>query len=155
MELRDIFSLLDSVRARRTSGFAGLGLIYYRSIRDLPILALGDTLFATPTMPIKSASAITNALVEVSDRSSNWHDGFHLIDARTGALTHLSQFISPPVDVPPSDLRSFKPSGAREMAAMLASKIEAVEFSAVLGTDGEARVFRSGALIPRAALNHE
>ena len=155
MELRDIFSLLDSVRARRTSGFAGLGLIYYRSIRDLPILALGDTSLDTPTLPIGSASAIANALVEVSDRSSSWHDGFHLIDARSGALTHLSQFISPPLDVQLAGLRSFKPSGAREMAAMLASQIEAVESVAVLGSDGEARVFREGALIPRAALDHE
>jgi hypothetical protein len=147
LELSDIFDLLGAVRELRTQGFAGLGIIYYRSISDLPIMSLAGDSHDAPRLPVLGRSEVARVLAEVSDRSSRWHDGFHLLDASNGSLTHLSQFVSPPLVVGDTDLASLHPRGAREMAAILTSRISSVVAVAVIRTDGEVSVFRAGSAV--------
>jgi hypothetical protein len=48
------------------------------------------------------------------------HDGFHLIEAKSGDLTHIAQFVSP-LDVALANPLAVWPQGARQMTAKLIS----------------------------------
>jgi len=145
-ELRpaEIFDLLEQVQSHASHAFSGLGLIFYSSLSDLPIVALGDQSLFPHTLPVADRPTLASLLADISTFSSPWHDGFHLIDASSFELTHISQFLSPPVDFLRESRSQGLPVGARHMAAMAGSKIASVSYTALLSNKGVPTVFQRG-----------
>ena len=145
-ELRpeEIFDLLGQVQSHATHAFSGLGLIFYSSLADLPIVALGDQALFPQTLPVADRRTLASLLAEISTFTSPWHDGFHLIDASSFALTHISQFLSPPVELLRQSNSQGLPLGARHMAAMAGSRIASVSYTALLSNKGAPAVFQQG-----------
>ena len=154
-ELRpdEIFHLLGQVQANATHAFSGLGLIFYSSLADLPIVALGDQSLFPRTLPVADRQTLASLLAEISTFSSPWHDGFHLIDANSFALTHISQFLSPPVEFLCQSNSQGLPIGARHMAAMAGSRIASVSYTALLSNKGVPAVFQRGRSLCRGKQN--
>lgn len=145
-ELRpdEIFDLLGQVQSHATHAFSGLGLIFYSSLADLPIVALGNQSLYPRALPVADRLTLASLLAEISTFSSPWHDGFHLIDANSFALTHISQFLSPPVELLRQSSSQGFPVGARHMAALAGSKIASVSYTALLSNKGVPAVFHRG-----------
>lgn len=138
-----VLPLLHVIERQRPSDFAGLGIIFYWPPMGLPVLSLGDhDAFPFP-VPAVGEEAIATVLAKISGRSSPWHDGFHLIDSSAVALTHPSQYVSPPLDVPPR-LAASEVIGARQMTALLASNLTNVSCVALLNANGEVLVYQHG-----------
>lgn len=140
----EIFDLLGHVQSHATHAFSGLGLIFYSSLADLPIVALGDQALFPQTLPVADRRTMASLLAEISTLTSPWHDGFHLIDASSFALTHISQFLSPPVEFLRQSNSQGLPLGARHMAAMAGSRIASVSYTALLSNKGAPAVFQQG-----------
>ncbi|WP_051176188.1 hypothetical protein [Luteimonas mephitis] len=140
----EIFDLLGQVQSHATHAFSGLGLIFYSSLADLPIVALGDQALFPQTLPVADRRTLASLLAEISTFTSPWHDGFHLIDASSFALTHISQFLSPPVEFLRQSNSQGLPLGARHMAAMAGSRIASVSYTALLSNKGAPAVFQQG-----------
>ena len=140
----EIFDLLGQVQSHATHAFSGLGLIFYSSLADLPIVALGDQALFPQTLPVADRRTMASLLAEISTLTSPWHDGFHLIDASSFALTHISQFLSPPVELLRQSNSQGLPLGARHMAAMAGSRIASVSYTALLSNKGAPAVFQQG-----------
>ena len=140
----EIFDLLGQVQSHATHAFSGLGLIFYSSLADLPIVALGDQALFPQTLPVADRRTLASLLAEISTFTSPWHDGFHLIDASSFALTHISQFLSPPVELLRQSNSQGLPLGARHMAAMAGSRIASVSYTALLSNKGVPAVFQRG-----------
>ena len=150
-ELRpdEIFDLLGQVRSHATHAFSGLGLIFYSSLVDLPVVALGDQTLFPQTLPVSDRQTLVSLLAEISTFISPWHDGFHLIDANSFALTHISQFLSPPVECLHQSNSRGLPVGARHMAAMAGSRIASVSYTALLSNKCVPAVFQRGRSLGR------
>lgn len=140
--LRTVLRLLQSDFPDR---FSGLGIVFYTPPLNLPVAPMvpPDQLPQFPTGNAKEAALLLRTL---SDSASPMHDGFHLVDAQTLAITHVCQFFAPPI---PNNLPISMPQhpvGARYMAALLGSLLPSVVITAVFGRDG-ATAFEKG--IPR------
>lgn len=91
--------------------------------------------------PSRFASSYSGPLlVNISRRDSVCHDGFHLVQATTLAITDVSQFLSPPIPAKPLPLE--QPGGARHMAARLASLLPSVALAAVFTSPSEVMVYQ-------------
>lgn len=146
MQLR-LKDFLTQIANSPPSDFVGLGLIFYQSLEGLPVSPLGDQ-GALSGLPLQEEEEIKNYLLAISCRSSHWHDGFHLLNARSGQLTHVAQFVSPPLDFVRANPGCRWPSGARQMAALLASTLPQVVSSVVVPTTGPIQVYQAGHLLP-------
>ncbi|MGE4069827.1 MAG: hypothetical protein AB7E72_01475 [Lysobacterales bacterium] len=135
--------ILQLVHVRKTDNFSGLGLVFYRQLSALPHAALGPHSSSRPQLPVCGAEAIAEVLAEIADQNSPWHDGFHLIDIQTESLTHLSQFLSPDVRYS-VDIGSERPNGARQMAALLASRTDGIVEVGLITPSGEISFFTNG-----------
>lgn len=127
--------------------FAGLGVVLYDSLVALPHLQLdvvGEERF---DLPVVGLEAIGEVLARTSRRSSPWHDGFHFVHAGSGALTHLCQFIAPPL--PGAAEAAPRAGGARHMTALLASKVAGILAIGLLTHERAASIYEAG----RLALN--
>lgn len=127
--------------------FAGLGVLLYDSLVALPHLQLdvvGEERF---DLPVVGLEAIGEVLARTSRRSSPWHDGFHFVHAGSGALTHLCQFIAPPL--PGAAEAAPRAGGARHMTALLASKVAGILAIGLLTHERAASIYEAG----RLALN--
>lgn len=67
---------------------------------------------------------------------------FILSMRRHGRLTHLSQFISPPI--PQDAERNFHGTGARLIAAVLASLLPGIAYVGLVAQDGKIRLYCNG-----------
>lgn len=139
--------LLRHVAPKLAVDFAGLGVVLYDSLVALPHLQLdvvGDERFY---LPVVGLEAIGEVLARTSRRSSPWHDGFHFVHAGSGALTHLCQFIAPPL--PGAAEAAPRAGGARHMTALLASKVAGILAIGLLTHERAASIYEAG----RLALN--
>lgn len=126
------------------SDFAGLGIVFYDSLVALPHLQLevcGNEHFELPVVGMESISEV---LVRTARRSSSWHDGFHFVHAASGSLTHLCQFIAPPLPGATDALP--RASGARHMTALLASNVVGIVAIGLLTHEGAASIYEAGRL---------
>lgn len=146
MQLR-LIEFLAQLANKPSSDFVGLGLIFYSSFDGLPVFPLGDQA-ALAELPLQKEDEIKSYLLAISRRSSSWHDGFHLLDVRSGQLTHVAQFVSPPLDFARINPAHRWPSGARQMAALLASTLPQVVSSVVVPTAGPIQIYQAGHLLP-------
>ena len=85
---------------------------------------------------------MTTELSLISTGHSPWQDGFHFVLVRDMRLTHVAQFVSPPLDPVGSFVTSER--GARHIAAALASMVEGIVCVGVVPAHGEVAVYRSG-----------
>ena len=136
--------LLRHAAPKLPSDFAGLGIVFYDSLMALPHLQLeivGDEHF---DLPVQGLELICNVLARTARLSSPWHDGFHFVHAGSGSLTHLCQFIAPPLpnvsDVAP------RARGARHMTALLASQVSGITSIGLLTHEYAASVYEAGRL---------
>lgn len=142
--------LLRNTAPRLASDFAGLGIVFYDSLAALPHLQLevsGDERF---DLPVLGLEPISEVFARTARQSSAWHDGFHFVCAETTTLTHLCQFIAPPLpgvaDAAP------RASGARHMTALLASKVAGIAAIGLLTHELEASIYEAGRLTARETL---
>lgn len=150
-----LISVLGAIDVSNRSEFSGLGLLFYTDRRTLPVhpLARPDCGVRLPTKTVQES---IESLAQCSRRTSDCHDGFHLIDAETLSITDVSQFLSPPIPSEPLTLERM--GGARHMAARLASLIPEVKITAVYTKCGGATLYERGNAktlrIPAIRLRH-
>ena len=137
--------LLKLVATRAGQGFSGMGFLIYHDLSKLPHLALNVPPEGLPSLPLIGLDAISEFLSQASLISSPLHDGFHLIELGSCAMTHACQFIAPAI---PANLANLPPAaGARHMSALLASRTPGIDAAALLGRDGVGIVYESGKTI--------
>lgn len=138
--LQSVFSALGASYAER---FSGLGLILYYPRLPLPVLPLARSAPALP-LPTRNLQESIQLLHVLCQFDSAFHDGFHLVDAESLSITHVSQFFSPPIpDIVP-ELMTDHPIGARFMSAWLGSNLPAVCMTATLSRSEGGLVFARG-----------
>lgn len=138
------FESLQELAANRPDDFVGLGVIVYLTLEGLPVAPLGAMLDTQPELPIYGKEKVMKVLATLATRRSAQHDGFHLIDAVGGELTHLAQYVSPPLGAALVNRSDNWPSGARQMTALLISFMPQVAFSAVVTAYGEVQLYENG-----------
>lgn len=142
--------LLRNTAPRLASDFAGLGIVLYDSLAALPHLQLdvgGDERFDLPVLGLEQ---ICEVFARTARQSSAWHDGFHFVCAGTTTLTHLCQFIAPPL--PGEGDGAPLASGARHMTALLASKVPGIAAVGLLTHQRAASIYEAGRLTASESL---
>jgi hypothetical protein len=136
--------ILTKVWQTRPVAFTGLGLVFYLPPANLPSMPLLGDVSAPDVTPVRGLENIASCLASISDYRSPWHDGFHFIDAVEISLTHLAQYLAPPLSALPSDID--RPSGARHMTALMTSFLISVKSVSVMSTTGEICLYAGGQL---------
>lgn len=95
-EIDFLKSILLQVSNATTSEFTGVGLILYKTLKDLPISGLRKVNPEGIVLPSNDRDRIVSIINSLNTFRSNYHDGFHLISEQ-GDLTHLCQYFSPPI----------------------------------------------------------
>jgi hypothetical protein len=136
--------LLRSIHRLACGDFTGIGLVFYRQPMRLPCRALGDQALFEPALPVAGEERLAQVLAAISRRGSRWHDGFHLIDADSLRLTHVCQFVSPPLALLPEPAAGQEPVGARWRSAVALSQLPGVPLTALISSRGEPFIFEGG-----------
>jgi hypothetical protein len=137
--------LLSRLIADSTEDFAGVGLLFYREPLNLPTIPLVTASERPPVLPQGVRGAV-ELLRLSSRRGSPFHDGFHLVHVPRMEITHLSQFVSPPIPMLRGGDADLLGGGARLMTAYLSSLVENIDLAAVTLSR------RTGALIRRGVI---
>jgi hypothetical protein len=147
---RFAFAVLRAAGIQLPPDFAGIGVIFYRQLGSLPFIGLAVHPDNGIDLPVTGRAAIATTLAKISSLGSGWHDGFHFVDVEREALTHLSQFVSPPL--PRSPALSPRVSGARHMTAALASRVQGVLGVGILTNGREISYFSSGICVAKECI---
>jgi hypothetical protein len=134
--------LLRRAAPRLASDFAGLGIVFYDSLAALPHLQLEVSGNERFELPVEGIEPICDVLARTARRSSLWHDGFHFVHAGSASLTHLCQFIAPPLPDPPAGPP--RASGARHMTALLSSNVAGITAIGLLTHEGAVSIYEAG-----------
>lgn len=140
-QLDQALHLLKAIVERKGNDFSGVGVVFYDDIAALPHLQLTNETEDPCAAHFKDWSLAT-ALAAISTMRSPLHDGFHFVETRSWQLSHISQFISPPI--PADAALRFRGSGARLMAAVLASLLPGITCVGLVSHSGEIYLFRGG-----------
>ncbi len=136
--------LLTLITRKVPEDFSGVGIVIYDSLLALPFLPLDVGEVERFNLPVSGLDAVGDVLARTARRSTHWHDGFHFLHAESLRLTHLCQFISPPLpnagDLVP------RASGARHMTGLLASRVAGIVAVAILTQERVASIYESGDL---------
>ncbi|OYU09869.1 MAG: hypothetical protein CFE38_20385 [Comamonadaceae bacterium PBBC1] len=133
--------VLCAVADLRSKEFAGVGVVFYECLDHLPHLQLTNG--SVKADPGRFADIdLASALSSLSAIGNPMHDGFHFVHARSWHLTHLSQFISPPI--PHNAEQQLQGAGARLMAALLASLQPGIVCVGLVSMGGEVHLFSRG-----------
>jgi hypothetical protein len=133
--------VLRAVADDRGQDFSGVGVVFYERLALLPHLQLTNKA-EKPDAGRFAGFGLADALSSVSSIGSPLHDGFHFVDVTSWKLTHLSQFISPPI--PDATTQHYHGTGARLMAALLASLQPGIACVGLVSQDGEVHLFTNG-----------
>ncbi len=136
--------LLLKLAADRQADFVGIGIIAYSTLEGLPVVPLGSVSNAQLDLPVSDKNNVMIVLSSLATRQSARHDGFHLIEANSGNLTHIAQFVSPPLGPALANPHAAWPHGARQMAAILISTLPQVEIAGVVSADGDVQLYENG-----------
>jgi hypothetical protein len=128
-------TVLGLVQADLPTRFSGLGVIFYIPPLDLPVAPLVPTK-QLPRLSTGNPEETATLLRALSDSATPTHDGFHLVDATSFAITHVCQFFAPPIPRTIPKSMPQHPVGARFMAALLGSLLPSVVMTAVFGREG-------------------
>jgi hypothetical protein len=137
-----LFGLLSQ---NLSSQFTGLGVILYRPPMVLPVTSLLPP-GQEPMSKVLDVADNAKFLRTLSDSSGDLHDGFHLIDVEQLAITHVCQYVAPPIPAAMPNGALPYPVGARYMTALLASLLPSVVLSAMLNKREGAVAFVDGRL---------
>ena len=143
--------LLTLVAPKLEEDFCGLGIVFYASLTSLPFLPLEVTGSERFELPVFGINAVCDLLARTARRSSRWHDGFHFVQASSVRLTHLCQFIAPPLPVAGDVVP--RASGARHMTALLASQVSGIVTVGLLTQERTVSIYESGALTLNGSLS--
>lgn len=136
--------LLTLAATQLSDDFSGLGIVFYDSLVELPFLPLDVSGGANIDLPVSGLDSVCDLLLRTARTSSQWHDGFHFVHSGTLSLTHLSQFVAPPL---PEDCNEMpRASGARHMTALLASRVNGIVTVGLLTQDRVVSIYESGEL---------
>lgn len=136
-----ISDLFIEICSNSSTEFSGLGVIFYRSLNNLPYLTLHENKLSSDLC----FSDLIKTLLLISEYSSPYHDGFHFIDIQTMEITHISQYISPSLElIHDLNLEAIIPCGAREMTAFLASKINGILYVGLISSDKIIKILKHG-----------
>lgn len=140
IQLERARSLLIQIARNRSHDFSGTGLVFYSSLSGLPHLQLtnGDSQ-ENIDLPHCEVGTIISA---ISTIHNPFHDGFHFINIHSWNVTHLSQFISPPI--PHEAAQRFHGTGSRLMAAVLASILPGIMCAGIVSQEGHVRLYHEG-----------
>ena len=137
----DAIRLLKAIARLRALDFSGIGVVFYEDLAQLPHLQLTND-EQKPTVAGLTGGDLATQLAGISVMSSPLHDGFHFVDVRCWQLTHIAQFISPPI---PRDVdQRISGTGARLMAAALTSLLPGISCVGLTSQTGEVHLFRGG-----------
>lgn len=142
-------TILHEVSNRRSETFSGIGIVFYEDLSNLPRIPLMGPDTMRPGLPISDTSNIVSTLASTANKSSRWHDGFHFVDYSAQSLTHLSQFLSPPLTATSFFEEEQWPSGARQATAIMASLVIGIKCVGLIRTDGKVIIYRDGKLLER------
>lgn len=122
-------------------GFTGLGIIYYDDLTKLPYIGLHNCKLPENIVNL----SLTETLLNISRKSSIYHDGFHFVDSKSLKITHISQYISPSLDVRRYSLiLNIIPCGAREMTSLLTSLVDGIVCVGLISSDKTIKIFKNG-----------
>jgi hypothetical protein len=139
-----LLQIFKGAWAAASDDFSGLGVVLYQGEHALPYIALRPD---DPPRLIEALGVVRVAevLSQLASIRSPWHDGFHFIDAAEVRLTHVAQFVSPPI--PRILCGSSAIGGARHMSAALASRVEGIAMVGVLTGRGDVSVYLNGEMV--------
>jgi hypothetical protein len=137
-------TLLKAILEKKTQAFSGIGLVFYSNLQMTSHIEMGHMAAFRPPLPILGIDKISSVLADAADSNSPWHDGFHFIESTSLMLTHLSHFISPPLELFKSVPLNKRPSGARHITAMITSAIAGIDCVGLLSSDNELTIFENG-----------
>ena len=140
-EINKALSLLNSISKNRESDFSGTGLIFYSDLSQLPFLQLENESIK-PNASIFFEWEIASAICKISTIRAPFHDGFHFIDIEAWKITHISQFISPPI--PNNASQRIRGTGSRLISAYLASLIDGIKCAGIVSQTGKVHLFHTG-----------
>lgn len=131
-------SLLLQIASHVDADFSGLGIIVWDGVAAMPIHPMRDGLPDS-----MRHSSTLEVLTAISRESSDFHDGFHVLN-QSLQLTQASVYFSPaivPDLVVPAHARTF---GGRYLAAVFGSCLQGVLCTGVLSRSYGPYVFRHG-----------
>lgn len=136
-----IYSLLKHISIECDDTFSGLGIVYYTHLNKVSHISLH-------TAPLPSEiqeKSIVSLLLKISKKECSFHDGFHFISIPSMQITHISEYISPALNI--SDKFKYlniTPCGAREMTAFLTSLVEGVYCVGLISSNRTIKIFKNG-----------
>ena len=148
--VRSVVRLLTRAATQLSDDFSGLGIVFYDSLAELPFLPLDVSGDENIDLPVSGLDSVCDLLLRTARTSSPWHDGFHFVHAGSLSLTHLSQFVAPPL---PDDCDQLPhASGARHMTALLASRVSGIVTVGLLTQEQVVSIYESGELTLQKSL---
>jgi hypothetical protein len=132
--------LLSEINSIAKADFAGLGIIMYNDLNGLPVNPLRNLLPPNIKLPLVGKDVLIRTLCNLNQKSSMYHDGFHML-SKDGALTHLCQYFSPPI-YKNANLDFTK--GGRYRAAQYGSYLENILATGIIGENYGPVIFIKG-----------
>lgn len=147
--LNTFINMLKDLAADDENDFSGAGFVLYEDLLTLSqyhcnLINDGHTV---PLLKL-GTQRMLDYLFKISKYIHPYHDGFHFINVR-GYLTHVAQFLSPPVH---KDLPIVLGHGARTFCSQCASKIPGVLMIGTVSTNRCIYLFEDGQLINQSKL---
>lgn len=138
---RKFHSLLKDLSQTNQKSFSGVGIILYDHLDELSNYHC--SLVKTPHLPndlTLGTGKLISYLEEIAAYQHPLHDGFHFINAK-GALTHVAQFVSPPI---PDHAFNLGRNGARTFCSQCVSLVNGVNRVGSVSSTGQVLVFQRG-----------
>lgn len=132
--------MLEKIRSEAPSDtFTGVGVVVCSSIDSIPFLPMSEN------SQLSNEVDTVSMIMEGSLATNVNHDGFNILGEDLNLL-YRNVFISPPIKNV-LDLNIKQGTGARYVAAILASKIEGVAITAVVSNSYGIVVFKDGKIL--------
>jgi len=138
MKNKKLIEIIDLIISSNTSDFTGLGIIVYEDKLGLPIESMNDNCCLKNL--IEESENISNFLTEISNKSNDCHDGFHLINSDF-QLTDISFYFSTPII---SNIKPKKKKGSRYRTAFYGSMLKNIICTISISSNLEAYIFING-----------
>lgn len=135
-------ALLKTVWNLAPPDFSGLGVVFYQKLDCLPFLQLNVRSPRLVSLPVSGIEKMADVLAGISSNQSEWHDGFHFIRTASQELTHVAQFISPPLIQNVDHM--IAATGARQMTAALSTLITGISGVGLLTSEKSLFYFENG-----------
>lgn len=141
---KDFFTVLRGIAKNADScpNFSGVGLLLYdpETFEDSWYADLRPSVSCLEDVSLGSGKALPK-LLEMASGENILHDGFHFFECKTGCMTHVAQYLSPPIA---PEIEVNEKYGTRYRSAQYSSLVKGVILSGVVNSDNSYHVFRRG-----------